>query len=471
MAKKNNKKAFIDAVRARGGVRYFDLGGQLTTQPATPTQGLVQANPLANAPVIGPASNAGSQVIGNTIGGLGSATQGIAGAFTAQNPYQAKLAPIQQLDYSQLINQAGQQAGAGYGQTQGNLANEQALEQQLMAEGQGQGPNPAQAALANNTGTNVANQAALMANQRGGTANAGLLARQAAQQGAATQQQAVGQSAALQAQQQLAAQQGAAAVQGQIGNQITNQQAASNQLLGIGAGATNTQNANLISNYGQAQGINAQAAQQNANAVNQTTSGLLGGVSSLAALFAKGGEVSAAPAIPHYAEGGPVSFAGQYLNGSPNAMGEFAEVGNSVGQTAHAEVPTLAEAAKTGESLSKGISGIGKSVAGMAKGGEVFTVPGAASGGKVPAKLSPKEKVLPPDKVNSPVPLKEAKEVPGKAKVAGDSLKNDHVSAMLPPGSIVLPRSVTQAADAPRRAMAFVQAIQAKQGLKRGGKK
>lgn len=71
----------------------------------------------------------------------------------------------------------------------------------------GTGPNPAMAQLNATTGQNVANQAALMAGQRGSAQNVGLMARQAAQQGAATQQQAVGQGATMEAQQQLAAMQ------------------------------------------------------------------------------------------------------------------------------------------------------------------------------------------------------------------------------------------------------------------------
>lgn len=43
--------------------------------------------------------------------------------------------------------------------------------------------------------------------------------------------------------------------------------------------------------------------------------------------------------------------------------------------------------------------------------------------------------------------------------VPGDSPKNDTVPAMLSPGEIVLPRSVTQAEDAPERAAAFVKAL------------
>lgn len=52
--------------------------------------------------------------------------------------------------------------------------------------------------------------------------------------------------------------------------------------------------------------------------------------------------------------------------------------------------------------------------------------------------------------------------VPGKAEVAGDSERNDKVPAMLSPGEIVVPRTVAQAPDAPRRAADFVAHLVAK---------
>ena len=73
------------------------------------------------------------------------------------------------------------QAGGAQGMTsQSNLA------AALQAQANGTGPNPAQAALNQNTGTNVSNQAALMAGARGGSSNVGMIARQAGQQGAAS---------------------------------------------------------------------------------------------------------------------------------------------------------------------------------------------------------------------------------------------------------------------------------------------
>jgi hypothetical protein len=53
-------------------------------------------------------------------------------------------------------------------------------------------------------------------------------------------------------------------------------------------------------------------------------------------------------------------------------------------------------------------------------------------------------------------------EIPGKARVAGDSAANDTVDAELSPGEIVLPRSVAQSENAPEMAAEFVRAIRRK---------
>lgn len=55
--------------------------------------------------------------------------------------------------------------------------------------------------------------------------------------------------------------------------------------------------------------------------------------------------------------------------------------------------------------------------------------------------------------------MKEGGIVPGKAEKAGDSKANDTVPAMLSPKEIVLPRSVTMAEDAPKKAAEFVAAL------------
>ncbi len=61
--------------------------------------------------------------------------------------------------------------------------------------------------------------------------------------------------------------------------------------------------------------------------------------------------------------------------------------------------------------------------------------------------------------------------VPGKAKVKGDSENNDIVPALLSPGEVVLPRSVTQAPDAEKKAAEFMKHIQGKKGKSEGYEK
>ena len=145
-----------------------------------------------------------------------------------------------------LGNQAAafgaQQALANQLGNAGGLQAQQAALQGFQGIANGTGPNVAQAQLNQATGANVANQAAMMAGQRGANQNVGMLARQAAQQGAATQQQAAGQAATLQAQQQ---------------------QAALGQMAGIGQGLTGAQAAQqtAMANTAQAQANNQLAAQ------------------------------------------------------------------------------------------------------------------------------------------------------------------------------------------------------------------
>jgi hypothetical protein len=100
--------------------------------------------------------------------------------------------------------------------------------------------------------------------------------------------------------------------------------------------------------------------------------------------------------------------------------------------------------------------------------------PKMAKGGKVPAMVSPGERYLPPNEVEKVAkgqkdPEKAGVKIPGKAKVKGDSLKNDTVPATLEEGGIVLPKSVMESANPHWAAHKFVSAIMAKKGgMKRG---
>lgn len=141
-----------------------------------------------------------------------------------------------------FISDAAQQQKQGYTQFQDALTQQRALAAQLQAASQGQGPNPAQNMLNQATGQNVANQAALMAGQRGANANPGLIARQAGMQGANIQQQAIGQGATMGAQQQLAARQQLAGVNQSTLGAIQGQQGLSANILNEAAKRNSEQN-------------------------------------------------------------------------------------------------------------------------------------------------------------------------------------------------------------------------------------
>ena len=213
----------------------------------------------------------------------------------------------------------------------GGVQNQQAAAQglqsnasQLQGIANGTGPNPAQNMLNQQTGANVSNQAALMAGQRGASANPALLARQAAQQGAATQQQAVGQAATLQSQQQLGAIGQEAGVNqalagvgaGQVGQAqgqlAQNAATANNQVVNtIGAntaavqgaqneqqtqaGALNTQNANNIANQGSVNSANTTLNNTGLQGKQGLGGGLLGSagsaIGSLTSSLARGGKI------------------------------------------------------------------------------------------------------------------------------------------------------------------------------------
>lgn len=439
-------------------------------------------------------------------GDIGSGVQSIAGDFTAQNPYQANLAPTAQTDYSGIIGQAGQNSLAGYGGFNANQAQQQQLASALGSVANGTGPNPAQAMLSNATGANVANQAALIAGQRGAGANVGLQARQAAMAGSNVQQQAAGQAAALQSQQQLGALGAQGQVLGQMGTQNIAEQGANNSLFGSASGAQNTQNSNTITNYNDAQGLNQKTSQSNADATNKTTGGFLNGAgSALTGLLglAKGGQV------PSHME---QVFSIYHADGGMIPAAPATDTSTAV-STSTATSPALSpEQRKNKEMKLKDVMDPNSTaMIGYAAGGAVaprdfkrvskYLVspkdqaaidnirvqegpvsgddPGedpnkwkqqrlaqdphtAAPEGELPSAVKPQMQL--PSNVIGSTDFRSGGAVPGTAKVAGNSLKNDIEPAMLSPKEIVLPRSVTMAPDAPEKAKEFVEALLKKQG-------
>jgi hypothetical protein len=168
-------------------------------------------------------------------------------------------------------------------QAQNAVNAQNTLSGQYAQQAQGAGPNVAVNELNQATGANVANQAALMAGQRGAGANPALLARQVAMQGAQTQQASAGQAATLQAQQQIAAEGAQANL---ANNQIAQTQGATNANVGANQGEQGIlQGANTANNN---------VTGQLANTTEQGQQGLIGGVMNgigAATGLAHGGEV------------------------------------------------------------------------------------------------------------------------------------------------------------------------------------
>lgn len=317
-------------------------------------------------------------------------------------------------------------------QAQHGIQNQSDVYGQLQNVAAGKGPNPAQAMLNQQTGQNVANQASLMAGQRGAASNVGLMARQAAQQGARTQQNAIGQGATLQAEQSLGA-------LGQAGNMATTQ---AGQQIGATQGLTGAQlqeqqnllgalggyNSNLTGAQGSINSANAGMAQSQMQGQQGLIGGIFNGIGGALGL-AGGGDVSQNKQPLFNMGSGPQSGIGQHLfnmgdsnnsmqSGSSNMFGGLINLlkgsGGDGGSTPSMNAP---------------LSGPNMMTLPLAKGGSSDY----RAGGKVQAKGKGE-----------------------KAKVSGDSYANDKIKAVLSEHEIVLPRSITMAPNAPEMAAKFV---------------
>lgn len=438
------------------------------------------------------AGAAGSQIQqgvtnGNVQNQLGAtnAALGQTGALASQ------LSPALQQQQNTI---AQQQAFANAAAAQNGLANQSSVFNQLQGVANGTGPNPAQAMLAQNTGANVANQAALMAGQRGAGTNVGLEARQAAQQGAATQQQAVGQGATMQANQslnalgqlgglagqQVAQQQGAigqlgqmTAAQQQAALQQANQAAAlqqanQSQLLGAQQGQ-NTTLANSQASINAAQaGANTASAQGGINAGQGILQGLGTAIS--------GGAGKAHGGLIKMADGGSIPNQVQPQIYAPSGLESDAWINKSQSspskpQSAAAPMPSGMSGVIPDANVSTGNS------FGVGNGSDLMQSLAMAAGGQVNNPKLQQSHLSPSDHssmlhkhiregASQVFAAKAGGHVPGKAKIPGkkDSLKNDVVPAMLSPGEIVIPRSITQGSDAARKSAEFVARVLAKKG-------
>ena len=332
---------------------------------------------------------------------------GLFGGGMNYGPYQGKLGQSVE-DQKRFVEALG-------AQTPQAIANQQMLAQQLVGQTQGLGPSVAQASLAQATGQNAAQIGALLGSQRGAGANVGLIGRQAGQLGSQAMQQAAGQAATLRAQEQLAAQQALANL---AGTQLGQVQTGLSQQIG---GASSLEELK--------QKTEAQKAQNQGNILGQVL-GAAGTVLNPLGAVVGGGLAKAATGL----------FSGARGPAGADPRDYKAEGGMI-------ETPT----------------GYFKQVKeGLAM----------AHGGKVPAMVSPGERYLPPQEVEKVAQGKKSahkagEAIPGKAKVAGDSLKNDTVKKTLTEGGIVIPRSVMQSTNPEEQARKFVAAVLAKQKSKR----
>lgn len=381
------------------------------------------------------------------------------------------------------------------------VAAQNVLSGQYANQAAGQGPNVAQDVLHQATGANVANQAALMAGQRGASSNPGLMARQAAQVGAGVQQQAAGQAATTQAQQQIAAQQAQAQLAnnqiGQTQNATTADTQATQGEQSILQGA-NTANNNI-------NGQLAQTTMQGSQAALGSAAGMIGPAAM--SLLAHGGEVHghkkldfihkmAKMGLEHFDGGGlavpqvqsqvaqPIPFAPiqQVQGGFSEGPNKGAEALANIGKQDHKPKPAApaqmsmieTQPVAVGPAGSTDLSDLGTKA--MAAHGGVMeknwghVANFLAGGGKVPAMVSPGEVYLRPDQVQDVVkgganPLAIGEKIPGKAKVKGDSYKNDFVKKDLEAGGVVVDRENVMN---PKKAAKFVQKSVAKK--KAGGK-
>ncbi len=339
------------------------------------------------------------------------------------------------------------------------------------------------------TAANTANQAAMMAGQRGAGANAGLLARQAAMQGAANQQNAIGQGAMMNAQQQIAA-------RGQLMQQQAGMGSLAGQQVGqqaAGLGGLNSASQGLFGtalqglNTGQANAISQQ------NALNNAAVGMQSNINN--------------------ANVGMQSNINNANLGMQSNINNANQANTANMNNTNAGIAQGNQAAQSGllSGALKGLSSAATNGAAMADGGEVLQqqpMPaielqpmqqaptqispvaaqiksgweGALSknqGGEIPEHHA--LAYLKAHKMGSQAPLmnhqayaqggdvgqalKSGGAVPGEAQVQGDSLKNDTVKALLSPGEVVIPRSIMESKDPAKAAAAFIASILKKKSL------
>lgn len=388
------------------------------------------------------------------IGGLFSGSQGV-----SWEPERAASVEQAQQQYQQVQDQLANQkrfTETLQAQNPQAIAAQQMLSRQLASQTQGLGPSVAQRQLAQTTGENIAAQQALMAGQRGASANVGLVGRQAAMAGQRAQQTATGQAATLRAQEQLAAQSALAGLSGQQLGQYAGAQQ-------LGAQSALQSQQNILNSIAQANAAKAGVAQQTAAGQGKIVGGIFEGLAGLGGMGAAGG-----------AAGGEVGkdFANYADGGGIGSDAYFARLQNDLGTMSASPAIDTSGMGQAGQQIGGALKNMFASKQRTPDGSEVEDYTSLAHGGTVPAMVSPGERYLPPKEVEKVADGKKSAHkagqmIPGKAKVKGDSYENDTVSKDLQKGGIVIPRSVMQSTNPADSAQKFVAAVLAKQKMKR----
>jgi hypothetical protein len=366
---------------------------------------------------------------------LGTDSQYQASPYQSGNPYSQTV----------LQDELSKQAEVYRGQ--------QALAQALQQQMNGNGPNPAQTQYQQNVQNNVANAQGLINSQRG--LNPALAARMGSNAASAANQQAAMQSSLLNQQQQLGATQNLGNLYGQMQQGNIGQQALYTQ---AHQGAMQTNAAVANANQQAAQGI---------------VGGLLNSAGPALGVLAHGGMVKG------YADGGMTddpqamnysSMTEPASNRPQSQAGKFLKGFDSMGNTNAGNVsPVLTQgfgslgAMGANPALSAAISGSKRKPMSM----PLLSDPKSLSAVGGAAEFGPEMAMVAAHGGRVPVNFKPGGKVPGKAAVKGDSFKNDTVPAIVSPGEIVLPRSITMSNDAPERAKKFVAAILAKRSMRK----
>lgn len=378
--------------------------------------------------------------------------------------------------------------GAGFQANQNNDATNAAMNNlnssnailQQQASGGGAVNQATQAALTGATNQGIKEAAGTVASTKG--INPALAGRLAGQQAAQSGQQAANAAAGLTAQNSMAA------------TNALNQGAL--QQYGISQGGLNAQNA-----------ANAGIASQNVGAQAGLVGGLLSAAGSAVSPIPKfaGGEVKA------YASGGevdsgPKSYVGKFFsnmgsNMTPSQVNPISAGVNSLGQgigrliqsfgnpsTAAQGIEATGANGQIGLGGANLVSSLGQNSLGIIPKSTPIAMPTLGSsmkakapsllarGGKVgqpvKAMVSPGEIYLSPDKAQAAKagkidPIDSGEKIPGKAKVKGNSIKNDIVPKTLESGGLVIPKSVMESKNPHEEAYQFINAHLAKSKLGR----